>query len=556
MACLYPQAMRAKREYEAAAVKKWTLGAVILGSGAVFLESSIVAAALPKIGDALPSTFLATLESQAYVYYGYLLALSSLLVLAGALNDYYGRRKLFLIGLVGFGVTSALCGLATSMELLIIARVLQGAAGAILVPGSLSIITATFEGEEQARAFGVWAGASAATTILGPVIGGALVAYISWRAAFFINIPILALAAVWTSRYMPESRDEEASGQFDWLGAAIIAVTVGGLTFGAIRGQSQGWSQTTPWVSLGVGVLAAIAFPVAMARSTHPLVPLSLFKSRNFTVTNVSTFLIYGSIYVLIQFLALFTIGVLGYNEVGFGVATIPSTLFLALFSAKFGTLADRFGARVFMVIGPAVMGAGLLWFLRIPADSAAWVVDAGDLNSWIPPSDYLTDVLPALVAFGVGLMIMVAPLTTALMRSVPVRYSGVASAFNNAVSRVGPQLAGALILVAISTTFYATIGDLLPGVDASSEALRREVSPLNAPAAGAQPTIVAAAKEASTTAFHVAMLIASVMCLLGALVNAVGIRDQPRRKETQATAVAAPCAQSPGIETRAEAGS
>src|SRR5918999_2439651 len=185
--------MRAQQENGgAAAVKKWTLGAVILGSGAVFLESTIVAAALPKIGDALPSAFLATLESQAYVYYGYLLALSSLLILAGALTDYFGRRKLFLIGLVGFGLTSALCGLATSMEFLIIARILQGAAGAVLVPGSLSIITASFEGEEQARAFGVWAGASAATTILGPVIGGFLVAYISWRAAFFINIPILA----------------------------------------------------------------------------------------------------------------------------------------------------------------------------------------------------------------------------------------------------------------------------------------------------------------------------------------------------------------------------
>src|SRR5918992_1225689 len=520
--------MRAQQENGGvAAVKKWTLGAVILGSGAVFLESTIVAAALPQIGDALPSALLATLESQAYVYYGYLLALSSLLILAGALTDYFGRRKLFLIGLVGFGLTSALCGLATSMEFLIAARILQGAAGAVLVPGSLSIITASFEGEEQARAFGVWAGASAATTILGPVIGGFLVAYISWRAAFFINIPILAIAAVWTTRFMPESRDEEATGKFDWRGAIIIAVAVGGLTFGAIRGQSQGWTQPTPWVSLGVGIAAAIAFPVAMARSSHPLVPLTLFKSRNFTVTNLSTLLIYGSIYVLVQFLALFTIGILGYNEVGFGIATIPSTLFLALFSARFGSLADRFGSRPFMVAGPAVMAGGLLWCLRIPTDSAGWVVEAGDLSSWIPPTDYLIDVLPALTVFGLGLMIMVAPLTTALMRSVPVRSSGVASAFNNAVSRVGPQLAGALILVAISTTFYATLGDLLPG-DGVSESLRQQVSPLNAPADGTQPAVAEAAKEASTTAFHVAMLIAAVMCLLGALINAIGIRDVP----------------------------
>jgi EmrB/QacA subfamily drug resistance transporter len=544
--------MRVERRGGEAAVKRWTLAAVILGSGAVFLESTIVAAALPKIGEALSSTWLSRLESQAYVYYGYLLALSSLLILAGALTDYYGRRKLFMIGLIGFAVTSALCGVATSMEFLIAARILQGAAGAVLVPGSLSIISAAFQGEEQARAFGVWAGASAATTILGPVIGGALVAYISWRAAFFINIPLLALAAVWTSRYMPESRDEQASGHFDWLGAVIIALAVGGLTFGAIRGQAQGWGQVTPWLSLGVGLAAAIAFPVAMARSSHPLVPLDLFKSRNFAVTNLSTLLIYGSIYVLVQFMALFTIGILGYNEVGFGIATIPSTLFLALFSAKFGSLADRYGPRRFMVIGPAVMGAGLLWFLRMPADSAAWIVDAGDPSTWIPPLDYVRDVLPAQVIFGLGLMVMVAPLTTALMRSVPVRYSGVASAFNNAVSRVGPQLAGALILVAISASFYATLADLLPGVDISPE-FRRQVSPLNAPDAGTRPVIVEAARQASTTAFHVAMLVSAVMCFLGALINAIGIRDVPTEDKVTSRAVA-PCAQSPAVETGAEA--
>jgi hypothetical protein len=196
-------------------------------------------------------------------------------------------------------------------------------------------------------------------------------------------------------------------------------------------------------------------------------------------------------------------------------------------------------------------MAGGLLWFLRIPANSAAWVVAAGDLSSWVPPGDYLRDILPALVAFGLGVMIMVAPLTTALMRSVPVRYSGVASAFNNAVSRVGPQLAGALILVAISTTFYATLGDLLPGGEGVSESLRQQVSPLNAPAAGTRPAIAEAAKEASTISFHVAMLIASVMCLLGGIINALGIRDKSEKDRAPAK-VATPCAQAPGIETGA----
>ncbi len=504
--------------------KRWTLVAVVLGSSIVFLESSIVAAALPKIGQALESSVFGTLEGQSYVYYAYLLALSSLLILAGALNDYHGRRRMFIAGLIGFGVTSAMCGAATTMEMLVAARILQGAAGALLVPGSLAIITATFEGEEQGRAFGVWAGASAATTILGPVIGGGLVAYVSWRAAFYINVPLAAIAAWISARYMAESRDEEATGDFDWVGAALGAVAIGGLTFGAIRGQAQGWTTATPWVSLALGVTSAVLFPLRMRRAPHPLVPLELFRSRNFSVTNVSTLLIYGAIYVLIQFTALFTIGILDYNEVAFGVATLPSSVFLAIFSTRFGALADRFGPRVFMAAGPAIMGAGLLWLARVPSNSAAWTIRLDDPTTLLPPLDYVVDLLPAMVVFGIGLTIMVAPLTTALMRSVPVRHSGVASAFNNAVSRVGPQLAGALIFVAISATFYATLTERVPARVPERADLEADISPLNPPPQDAPPQVRAAAEEASTTAFHSAALIAAAMCFAGAAVNGLGI--------------------------------
>src|SRR5215213_4479918 len=262
---------RISESHTTAASKKWTLLAVILGSGIVFLDSTIVPVALPRIGRELPTLFLDTLEGQSYVYYGYLLSLSAFLILAGALNDYYGRRRLFALGLAGFGVTSALCGLAPNMELLVLGRILQGLAGAILVPGALSIITATFEGEEQGRAFGIWAGASAATTILGPLVGGALVASVSWRAAFLINLPLVVWALWATLTYMGETRDEEASGGFDWLGAVLVAVAVGGLTFGAIRGQAQEWQDPTAFVSLAAGLLAAVAFVPAMARSQHPL---------------------------------------------------------------------------------------------------------------------------------------------------------------------------------------------------------------------------------------------------------------------------------------------
>jgi EmrB/QacA subfamily drug resistance transporter len=529
--------------------KRWTLFAVVLGSGIVFLDATIVPVALPRIGEDLSSIWLGRLEAQSYIYYGYLLSLSALLILAGALTDYRGRRQMFALGLVGFGVTSVLCGIAPNMEWLVVARVLQGAAGALLVPGSLSIITATFEGEEQGRAFGVWAGASAATTILGPIVGGAFVAYVSWRAAFLINVP-LVLWALWATLYrMAESRDEEATGRFDWLGAFVVALAVGGLTFGAIRGEASQWEDASAFVALAVGGIAAIAFAFVMARSPNPLVPLSLFRSRNFTITNISTLLIYASIYVMIQFAALFVIGILGYNEIAFGLATVPSTLFLAAFSTRFGELADRYGPRLFMAVGPAVMGLGLLWLVRVPVDSSPWRFHLGDLGSVLPPSDFVLHVLPAFVVFGIGLMIMVAPLTTALMRSVPVRHSGVASAFNNAVSRVGPQLAGALLFVVISSSFYGELADRATRVDTTSPELREQITPLNPVPESVGDEVAVAAEEASTESFHIAMLVAALMCFAGAATNAFGIRNPARERASPERHPVTPCPQSPPVE-------
>jgi len=309
--------------------ERWTLIAAVLGSSIVFVDSSVVTVALPRIGRELPTTVLGVLEGQLYVYTGYLLTLSALLVLAGALSDYYGRRRIFLIGLVGFGLTSVLCGVAPNMEFLVLSRVLQGAAGAILVPGSLALLTANFSGEAQGRAYGVWAAATAATTILGPFIGGILVDTISWRVAFLINVP-LVIVAVWaTLQHVPESRNERATGHFDWLGAAVVAIAVGGLSFGATYGQQRDWRDPLAYVVLAAGVVATIAFPFLMARSREPLVPLDLFRSRNFTVTNISTFLIYGALYVSFYYLALFMQGVLGYSAAAAGLAGIPGGLLL-----------------------------------------------------------------------------------------------------------------------------------------------------------------------------------------------------------------------------------
>ena len=350
--------------------RRWILVAAVLGSGIVFLDSTVVNVALPRIGRDLPRLWFGVLEGQSYVYNAYLLSLCALLILAGALSDYYGRRRMFLWGLIGFGLTSVLCGLAPNMELLVLFRVLQGVAGAVLVPGSLALLTANFEGEAQGRAFGLWAGASGATTILGPFVGGLLVDTISWRAAFLINVPLILIALWATYVHVPESRDETASPQFDWLGSAIVALSVGGLAFGIIYGEQRDWQDPIGFIALAIGVLASIALPFYMARAPHPLIPLSLFRSRNFTVTNISTLVIYGALYVTFYYLTLFMQGVIGYTAAAAGLAGIPGSLFLTFLSARFGALAGRVGSRLFMTIGPAIMALGVLWYARMPATS------------------------------------------------------------------------------------------------------------------------------------------------------------------------------------------
>ena len=506
-----------------------TLVAAILGSGIVFLDSTVVNVALQRIGQDLPSGNLGALEGESYVYNAYLLSLSALLILAGALADAYGRRRLFVIGLVGFGSSSILCGFAPTLETLIVFRIIQGAAGALLVPGSLALLTATFEGAERGRAFGLWAAASAATVILGPVIGGVLVETISWRAVFFMNVPLIAIA-LWASwRYVQESSDPNAGRSFDWLGAGVVALAVGGLSFGAIYGQQHQWRDAVGPVALAVGAVASVAFVVLMARGRHPLVPLGLFRSRNFAVTNLSTFLIYGALYVAGYQQAIFSQGTLGYSAPAAGFIGVPGALLLILLSSRIGVLCVRFGPRRFMAVGPALMGVGILWLTRIPAGSPVWNLLPGDPSTWLPSSGYLIDFLPCTLVFGLGLAITVAPLTTALMASVPESRAGLGSAVNNAISRVGPQLAGALIFVAITGAFYANLSNRAPGIDTSSDQVRQAIPPLNRPDASVGPALVEAARESSTDAFHLAMGLAAGLLLAGAAVNAIGIKDPER---------------------------
>jgi len=529
--------------------QRGTLAAAILGSAIVFLDGTLVYLALPRMGAQLDSAILGRLEAQTYVTSGYLATLAAFLVLAGALGDYYGRRRMFRIGLVGFGITSVLCGLAPNMELLVLGRLLQGMAGALLVPGSLSLITSTFEGPSRARAFGIWAAVTAGLGTLGPPFGGVLVDVAGWRALFLINVP-LVLVAFWLTRFMPESRDESASRHFDWLGAIVAVLAVGGLAFGATRGQQQQWADPAAFVALGIGVVALVAFPILMATRHHPLVPLDLFRRREFATINLSTLLIYGALYANFGFQALFLQGTLGYSPLGAGIIGLPAGILLTVLSTRIGGLSSRFGVRPFLVAGPLVMAAGILWWLTVPATSMPWTASLANLATLVPPIDALIGPLPAGIIFGIGISILVAPLTTALMGSVPVQNAGIASAINNSLSRVGQPLVAAAIFIVVSGTFYSTLAAAVPGTDPNSAELRSSYEPLNPPPADAPPALAVAAKQASTDAYHVAIMVGAALFVAGAIVNAIGLREPSRsRSQAQRGAERGPPAETPASE-------
>jgi EmrB/QacA subfamily drug resistance transporter len=503
---------------------RWILLAVIIGSGIVFLDGSVVTLALPKMGRELPTSVVGVLEGQAYITSGYLAVLAALLILGGALADHYGRRRVFTIGLAFFGIISALCGLAPTMEAEVVFRLAQGAAGALLVPGSLAIISANFQGPARGRAFGVWASATSALAVMGPLIGGILVDTVSWRAAFLINVPLVLVGIYATQRHVPESKNPDG-GPLDWLGSIVIALAVGGISFGLIRGKETNWSDPAVFIALGVGVVAAILFPILMVKRPNPLIPPWLFRIRNFTVINISTFLIYGALYVTQWFNSLFLQNVLGYTALAASLVGLPSALLLIFGSTRAGTLAGRIGARRFLILGPLIMAAGQLWWLRVAATSTPWKIDPSNTGALLPPIDVFVDVLPATILFGIGITLIVAPLTTALMNSVPVANSGLGSAINNSVSRIGQPLILALLFIAISSVFYSSVGSAVPGLDTSSPQVKEQLQPLNPVPPSVPANVATAAQDASTDSFHLAMLVCALLLVSGAAVNGFGLR-------------------------------
>ncbi|MDO9380254.1 MAG: MFS transporter [Nocardioidaceae bacterium] len=407
---------------------RWLLLATILGSSMALLDATVVNIALPDIARTLD----ADLAGLQWVLNGYTLALASLILVAGNLGDRLGRRRTFLFGVVWFAVASALCGLAPTAEVLVAARVLQGVGAALLTPGSLALISATVRHEDRGAAVGAWSGLGGVAGALGPLLGGWLVDVAGWRSVFWINLPLAAVVVAVTLRHVPESLDPDANRHTDVPGVLLTVGGLAALTYGLTLGQ------VAPSVC---GVVLLALFVVQERRSSHPLVPLGLFSDRVFAATNAVTFCVYAALGGTFFLLVLHLQVVAGYSPLAAGASTVPITVLMLALSARAGALSQRIGPRLPMTVGPLVAAAGLLLTLRIGADA-----------------DYLRDVLPAVVVFGLGLATLVAPLTTAVLGSAPDALAGTASGVNNAVARTAQLLAVAALPVAVGLD--GTVGD------------------------------------------------------------------------------------------------
>ena len=402
---------------------RWVLLTTVLGSSLAMIDSTVVNVALAHIGAEFDAGFVAL----QWTVNAYTLTLASLILLGGSLGDHFGRRRIFVIGVVWFAVASLLCGLSPNVETLIAARALQGIGGALLTPGSLALISASFHGPDRAAAVGAWSGLSGIAGAIGPFLGGWLVEW-NWRAVFLINLPLAVLVVVVALRHVPESRDTESLPGLDISGTALAVLGLAGLTY-SLTGLSERGATPDLIVGLAVGILALVAFVLVERRSQHPLVPPELFRNPTFTATNAVTLLIYAALGVVFLLLVLQLQTVAGFSPLAAGTSLLPVTVIMLVFSARAGALAGRIGPRFPLTIGPLISAAGLLLMLRIGADAT-----------------FLTDVLPAVVVFGAGLALTVAPLTATVLDSAPDRYAGSASGVNNAVARAAGLLAVAVI--------------------------------------------------------------------------------------------------------------
>ncbi len=506
------------RSLSADQVKRLTLAACIIGSGIALLDGTVVNVALPTIQRGLGGG----LAGQQWITNAYLLTLSSLILVGGSLGDLFGERRVFALGVAGFGAASLLCALSPSIGFLIACRALQGVAGALLIPSSLAVIVATFSESERGAAIGTWTAFGAIAAAIGPLGGGILLGIASWRWIFLINLPFVVLCITLILVAIPRAAPREGSRAVDFTGALLCALGLGGPVFALIEQPRLGWSSAAVVGPLLAGVLLFAGFLVYESRARHPMLPLGLFARRNFAVGNVETFAMYGGLSVLFFFLVLFLQQVAGYTPLQSGLAMLPTTLVMLGLSRRFGALADRLGPRLFMGMGPVIAGLGLLALLRVGVRV-----------------DYLGEVLPALLIFSLGLSMTVAPLTAAVLAGVEEREAGIASGVNNAVARVagllGVAALGAVVAVQFSNTLDRRLaGVALPAPAREAVAQAKRLTLGRPPVAGLAPpqakTITAAADDASLASFRVGIGMAGGLVLLGGLIGAVGIQN-PRRE-------------------------
>jgi len=430
---------------------RWVVAATVLGSGMSALDATVVGIALPAIGR----DFHASVGSLQWVVDAYTLTLAGLLLLGGKLGDSYGRRKVFRIGIVWFAVASLLCGLAPSIGVLIAARALQGVGGALLTPGSLAILQASFAPDDRSAAIGAWSGLGGVATAIGPFLGGWLISAVSWRLVFFINLPIAVAVVGIAGRHVPESKAPGPVPRLDIRGAACISGALAGITYGLIAASSYGWGSVQVLVPLGAGAVLLGLFVLVEDKEPQPMLPLGVFKSRQFTAANAVTFIVYAALGGLLFLVPVVLQVVHGYSPLQAGASLLPVTFIMLFLSSRSGALAARIGPRLQMSVGPLVLAASFLLFIRIGGSG-----------------DYLTAVLPAVLVFGLGVAIMVAPLTATALAAAPADHAGIASAVNNDVARVGGLIAVAVLPALAGITGDSYLHPAVLGADFKTAAL------------------------------------------------------------------------------------